>query len=659
MKEAWPEPLVSHSPDLNYTPVTVMKYEQYLSLIQTLEESAKNSPRSYRLKVLMLTGLGYGYFVGLIILLLIPVVTIPIAVIAAPEEFLRIALVLGKFVWIILPGIGLYFGFLGSAIRSVTAKVPDPEGREIFKKDAPELFEFIQKTCSDLRASRPKRVLITDSFNAAIATMPRIGIFGRKVILLVGLPLMKTLSPEQFESVIVHEIGHISGKHGAFTKWAYQMREAWGRLIDSQEAIDHKFGDLYKRFVNWFFPYFNGYSFVLMREHEKDADREAANLIGVRPFGEALIRMETKGRELAEEFWVQIHNENLSSEEPSERLFSRMLGSLSSTNLQSATTNLVKAVAVPTDFEDTHPSLSERLRLIGYWPDGELPQLPGPIEIDAATKFLGSLAGLLSDEFDKSWHEQAELTWRERHSHFQQSSARKAELDERSAQGELTLDELRELGRIVNERDGLVAARPYFDEAARRFPNEGVVWFDLGLAKLSVDDESGLEDLDKAMNLDVSLVFEANQLALAYLRGRGRFEESKKYAGAIDAQQEIVDKAQLERRGAGPQDEWEPHNLPREFIESVPRKLSGMDEITVLFVAHKKLSYFPEIPFRVMWIELRPKQKNDANASNVLEIVSKRLNTGEISHFFIVDPQWKGVMTQLEQMPNAKIYGNP
>lgn len=101
--------------------------------------------------------------------------------------------------------------------------------------------------------------------------MPKLGIFGRKVILLLGLPMMKALSPEQLKAVLAHEIGHISGKHGLFTKWAYQMREAWGRLIESQELAGHKFSFLYKKFVEWYFPYFTAYSFVLMREHEREA----------------------------------------------------------------------------------------------------------------------------------------------------------------------------------------------------------------------------------------------------------------------------------------------------------------------------------------------------------------------------------------------------
>jgi Zn-dependent protease with chaperone function len=265
-----------------------MKYEQYISLIESLEAQASGNRRLYELKVFLLTMLGYAYFIGVILLCFVPFVVVAAMLWAAPAQIARIVLVTAKLWWALIPGLGIYFGFIGSAARSITASVPDPKGIEIKRADAPELFDFVDRTCRSLRAKRPEKVLVTDSFNAAVATLPRFGIFGQKVVLLLGLPVMKALSPEQFKAVLAHEIGHISGKHGSSAKWAYQMREAWGRLIDSQAENNHKFGGLYKGFVNWFFPYFTAFSFVLMRGQEVDADREAASLTGAQALGEAL-----------------------------------------------------------------------------------------------------------------------------------------------------------------------------------------------------------------------------------------------------------------------------------------------------------------------------------------------------------------------------------
>ena len=203
-------------------------------------------------------------FLALILLVLIPIGGIVLLIWTAPEQMTKILLYTIKIWWVLIPGLAL-LGFIGSAIKAITAKVPDPEGTELSRSEASELFELVERTCKELRAKKPAKILVVDELNAAVVTMPRFGIFGQKVLLLVGLPLMKALSPDQFKAVLAHEVGHISGKHGSFAKWAYQMREAWGRLIDSQEANSHKFASLYKNFVDWFFPYYTAYSFVLMQ----------------------------------------------------------------------------------------------------------------------------------------------------------------------------------------------------------------------------------------------------------------------------------------------------------------------------------------------------------------------------------------------------------
>lgn len=631
-----------------------MRYDQYISLIEELEKSAASDRRRYEIKVLLLTALGYGYFLGLIILFILPIPLVLVGLIMAPGEIGRIALTLGKLWWILFPALAVYFGFLGAALKAVTSKVPDPEGMELRRTEAPELFEFVDRTCSELKAKRPARVLITDSFNASVATMPRFGIFGQRVILILGLPLMKALSPEQFKAVLAHEIGHISGKHGGFAKWAYQMREAWSRLIESQEVDGHKFAALYNKFIEWYFPYFSAYSFVLMREHEKDADREAKHIVGAQPLGEALILLDTQGRRLDEDFWRSIHEENLVSNTPSERLFSRMLTSLAFVADETTVRNLSKAVAVPTDFDDTHPSLAERLRLIGYWTDGELPRIPGPITEDAASKFLAAAGGSYASQFDSLWDAQAAQTWRERHEHFQGSQKRLDELQEKRVSGGLTHEEFREMAQLLTDKAGFGEAVPLVEEAAEKFPEDALAWYNLGLARLFQESDEGLVHLEKAVELDKSLKYDASQLAFDYLRGKGRMAEAKVYASALDEHADKVKLAEKERATVLPTDEFQSHDLPADFIDTIPKKIAGLDEIRSIYVVNKVVEHFPEVPFRVLLVEMKPRVKGP---DKIFNIVVERLNTGELHFFRLMDAEWKDTLPHLEQI--GRVYHDP
>lgn len=637
-----------------------MKYDQYVSLIQDLEISAANNRRAYELKILLLIALGYGYFLGLLLLFFVPIPAVGFLLWQAPEQIGRLLLVGAKLWWVLVPGLAIYFGFIGSAVKAITAKLPDPVGVELKRSDAPELFDFVGRTCKELKAKRPAKVLVTDEYNAAVATMPRFGIFGQKVILLLGLPLMKALSPDQFKAVLAHEIGHISGKHGGFAKWAYQMREAWGRLIESQDENEHKFSALYKKFVEWFFPYFTAYSFVLMREHEKDADREAARLVGGQALGEALISIETKGARLQDDFWLKVHEENIASDKPSERIFTRMINSLAFVAPEQAAASLSKAVAVPTDHNDSHPSLADRLRLIGYWTSGDLPDLPPSVEADAATVFLGAASESLAAGFDAKWDEQAGETWKERYEHFQGAQKRIGELEEMRAKGNLSHEELRELAKLVTEKDGFKAAIPIIEEAVEKFPDEGVAWLNLGLASLFQENDDGLAHLEKAVALDKSLKYEADQLAFDYLRGKGRLDEAKRYASSLDEQAEEYEQAQKERQAPLPDDDFKEHDLSQEFIDSIPGKLAGLDEVTAIYAVNKVVKHFPEVPYRVLMIDVRPKgrfkNRDDADPSTVLDIVAKRLETGEISYFVLLINEWAGTKEFVTRIPGSRIY---
>lgn len=637
-----------------------MRYERYISLIQKLEKSAAENPGWYQFKVFLLMVLGYGYFGFLIVLLFVPVLAVGGLFLLAPGQIGKLLLYTAKIWWALIPGLGAYFGFIGSALRSVTASVGDPGGVELSASDAPELFDFVKRAAVELKARKPSKILVDDRFNAAVVTIPRFGIFGQKVLLIVGLPLMRSLSPEQFRAVIAHEIGHISGKHGAFAKWAYQMTEAWNRLLESQAAVEHKFAALYQGFIDRFIPYFSAYSFVLMREHERDADRDAVSLTGARPLGEALILMDTKSIYIAEDFWPGMHKENIERETPPERLFTRLVESLASVSADRAAGSLQQALAVPTDLNDTHPALADRLRLIGYWTSGDQPEIPGGAHEDAAAYYLREFVQKITAQYDDEWDEHSRKPWRERYDVFQETQKRLAEIEQKRETEVLSHEEMRELARLLTELEGISAARPVIEEAAEKFPDDAVAWYNLGAVRLEQGDETGLALLEKAAAIDPSFRFDIDQISFSFLRSKGRLEEAKTYANSIDDRAEIFAKAEKERNLLLPGDKFEMHDLPQDLLDSIPPKLVGLDEITALYAVHKKVEHLPEHPFRVLFVGVRKKgrfrNRNDADPSTILKIVRDRINNEEFHAVVVLTGKWAGTRYYLDRIPGARFF---
>ena len=635
-----------------------MKYDQYISLIQSLESYAATNRKAYEYKVLGLAMLGYGYFIGLILLFLAVPAALILLLVWAPGQVIRVVLLLGKILWILVPALAAFFGFLGGAIKAMFAKVPEPEGRELTRDAAPELFEFVHSTCKELRAKYPEKVFVTDEFNAAVATLPRFGMFGRKVYMLLGLPLMQALTPEQFKAVLAHEIGHISEKHGAFAKWAYQLREAWGRFIDSQEVHEHKFAALYEKFVNWFFPYFTAYSFVLMREHEKDADRYSVQVVGAKPAGEALIALETQTARLNDVFWKNVHEENIARAVAPTGVFSRMLGELRSADPEHETKTLARAVQFPTDYNDSHPSLAERLRLMGYWEGEGVPSLPAKADTSAADFFLGASVSKLTAEFDSVWDEKIAEDWLTRHEQFQRSQQRLAELDARASE-ELSAEELLEKASLIAEEKGNVEALPLLRQIVQRFPDHAEANYFLGGVLLSNDDEGGLAHVQKAMELDDKWRFAASDVAFQYLRSKGRLDEAKTYAKYMEEEEEALQKAQAERQGIALTDRFELHSLGSDVIEKIISKLTYYDEIVGIYLVRKVVQHRPDIPFHVLFIDLKKPKRfgggSTLNAEDILKIAVERLDDGNISFFAVLEKELADLKPELEKIEGAKI----
>jgi Zn-dependent protease with chaperone function len=637
-----------------------MKYEQYLSLIQELEVYAEKSPRMYRYKVSALAALGYLYIIGLILLFLSLPALLILLLILAPNAIVRIFFELIKLWWLILPGLGIFFGFLGGAIKALWSKIPEPPGIELDKNASPELRSFINDTCKALKAQKPAKILISDEFNAAVITLPRFGLFGRKVYLMLGLPLMRGISPEQFEAVIAHEIGHISGRHGGFAKWAYQLRDTWGRFIEAQELQEHRLAALYKKFVDWFFPYFTAYSFVLMRGHEREADAYVVRSIGSKALGEALITLEATGNSINTTFWDEVNAENRAGKDMSGNMFGRMLDFVATRDDREDMEVVAKALEVPTDYTDSHPSLADRLKHIGYWNGEGMPNIPTKPVKSAEEHFLKGVTEDFIKQFDLEWDTNIAEKWKIAREYNQKNADRLAELEEKSSAGELTAEELYEKAAIIGEREGNAAAMPVLREILASFPEHVDAHYVLGNLLLNADDETGFSFLNKAEELDPHYRLGVNEAVFNYLRRKGRYEEAKPYAAIMEEQYETVQKAEADRNAVNPADEFEASGKPPGELEPIWKKLEFFKEIRALYLVKKVLKMYPEPPVFVLFLDLNDPRRGGEDvvldADEMQKIAANRLYNSDIAFIIPMVRAFDSIREKLDKIDGALIY---
>jgi Zn-dependent protease with chaperone function len=397
-----------------------MTDEAFQDLVKRLEGESSRRPGLYKLRVFLLALLGYGYVfavLGVILLL----IGLGISLMAETRVHLGVEILL--------------VFFAGLILRALWVRLPAPEGLALERREAPVLFAEVDGLRETLRTPRIHRILLTPDFNASLVQVPRLGIFGlQRNYLSVGLPLMQVLSPAGFRFVLAHELGHLSRTHNLLEDWIYRVRRTWEQLLEVFERTLPGDQWVFKKFFEWYAPYFKACSFVLARRREYEADRHAAEASSSRAAAEALVTLHVAGEYLEREFLPSVLRQAASQPAPVqifhelERIFAA--GGWK----ENAPATLERVLKETTDNRDTHPCLRDRLAALGEEP--ALPESPTPM---AAQHYLGpSLLGDLTEKFQRAWTE-AVADWQQRYEEARQEKERLAELTEEAQEERASL----------------------------------------------------------------------------------------------------------------------------------------------------------------------------------------------------------------------------
>lgn len=354
---------------------------------------------------------------------------------------------------------------------------------------------------------------------------PRLGIFGwPRNYLLIGLPLMKALSVEQFTAVLAHEIGHVAKGHGKVSNWIYRQRLRWSRLLTALDATESRGGFLFKPFLSWFAPYFSAYSLPMARANEYAADATSAWLTSPQAAGEALTGVSVVGSYLAERYWQRIHQQADEQPQPSfAPYFGMGQGVATGVDAASARVWLDQAMAEQTSSADTHPALNERLKAIG-----QPPRLALPAVGQAADRLLGGALQGITESFDRRWKDHISPSWAKRYQEVQEGRRQLAKLNTRFESGaELTVQEAFDRAKLTdtigdNHDDALAQLRALHE----RVPDDALVCFNLGSCLLNREDASGCALVEHAMHRDENAIAAGCELLRDYHWRKGRKEEA-------------------------------------------------------------------------------------------------------------------------------------
>ena len=565
-----------------------MSDTQFEHLVRRLESYSRQHPTRYKLNVALVAALGYVYVLAV----------------------LGLALAIGAWLMLSLKdggsghlsSIKLLFGLglLAAVIlRAFRVRFTPPTGLEVHREDAPRLFLLIDKLTNALGTPPFHHVLIVNDLNAAVAQRPRLGIFGwYQNYLLLGLPLMLAMTPAQFRAVLAHEFGHLGRQHGRFPGWIYRTRIVWSRLLEELRARHHWGSVLFTKFLDWYAPFFNAYSFVLARAQEYEADRQAARLVGPHAMKDALASLQVIARLIDELYWPSLNRRTITNPTPPASHLDELITVLQRVPPQDSIRKWMQdAMQQTTNYADTHPALADRLAALDQLPGkqhapeppADFPHVRDPHEATAANYYLEAHATATREALDRSWAESVAEKWKQKHREMAAARARCQALSDKSATIGLSIDELWEYACQMEALESDRAALPLLQQLLTKAPTHAEANLAVGRLLLAQDDQSGLLYLEKALAADREAVIPACALASSFLERRGNHKESLRYRIKAQRQRQQLLDAEAERSTINPGDSFEPHGLSAEAIEDIAGQLASKADVHAAYLLRKKV----------------------------------------------------------------------
>jgi Zn-dependent protease with chaperone function len=552
--------------------------------LDPLDRLALENPQRYRLQVALLALLGFAALGGSFLVAL------------ALAAGLLALLVAGKAI-ALLKLVIIPLALAWSILKSLFVRIDPPEGIWLRPGEAPALDAEVERLRRATGAPRLSGIVVTDDFNAAAATVPRLlGLLGHRHYLVLGLPLMQALPREQFAAVVAHEFGHFGGGHSRFAGWIYRVRASWLRV---RIALDEQHGWLgapMRKFFDWYAPFFGRYSFAFARQNEYEADAAAARIVGAEAAASTLVATSLGVRRQAD-FWPRLWRQVGEEATTPADVYAR-LGESLRTPAEREADRLEEALRETSTEEDTHPSLAQRLHALGC-----APMLPVETQ-DSALSLLGERGPALVAELSARWSAAAADNWSASHRQIQAQRQRVTELGAIAPEARSTTEqvELACLRDDLDEGGDLVAA---LLAASELQPENAEVQFRLGRRALDEGDGRGVGAIEAALRLDPDRMDGGLMRLYAWYRQQEDAEGMARIQARGEELERQRERSLAQRRLMRAGDRFRAHGLDDERLQAVQGAVRRFGKAKRVWIARKQLEREDGAPHFVVVVKWR------------------------------------------------------
>ncbi len=619
-----------------------MTREAFDTLVNRLEVASSDRPDDLMLRAVGLIVLGY-LILGLAILFGLSLAGAGVWLMLSspwtPQAWLAILFVPA--------GLGVAFLILSC----LWVPLEEPKGVRLDPGELPELFRFI----SDIGPKTRKihRVILDGELNASVVQLPRFGLCGwHRTWLVIGMPLMQALPPDEFRAVLAHEFAHLDGCHSGISRWLHRTRMTWERVLDRLE--DSSWCPLLGRLLAWFWPRFNAPAFILSRMQEFECDRVAAHREGVRPLADGLMRLAIQSQRLEENFWQPLHAGIRHHESPPGDIMRQMSAFLRKPmDPESAARRLSQALRMETDNRDSHPGLSERLEKLGILEEESRTNFEHPPAVPAVDLLLpASFREQAESALSRLWQDGATKRWREKH--------REAlDLKKTSRSKSPGIRESWERIAALSRLDGLGRMQPEILALLDRKPDHAGALYLRGCHLAQREDPQAISFLERAAN-DPTIAVQAFDTLADFHRRCGRVEEILQLKRRANRHEQELRAALVERNKLDRHDSFASHELDPTCVESLREVLKDHPAVKRAWLVAKHVRHFPHWRHFVLILDTRWSALRSISDTTQQQLLSRILKEWEVDGYVLAvrdDGEHRPVARTIRRLvPDCEVY---
>lgn len=490
-------------------------------------------------------------------------------------------------------------GFLGSwTLRMLVLRdKPIEGGVRLTPKQAPRLFAQIEELVERTGADPIDEVIVDGSLNAAVVSRATSGLLGRwRNSLIVGLRLMASMPPEEFRSVLAHEIGHLSARDGVAARSIYRLRAYWLRVMAATAAKPRSRKDPALRLLFHFVARFEARSLVLGRRQELRADALSVEAVGPATAAAALVRIHHV-TELEESLYTETLKARIRTmpEPPQDPL--ELVRAIARTPVDpyEAHRRLRAALAREADPYDTHPTLERRVAAMNM-----TPRIAVPYSQDAAATLLDGESTRIAREVFSEWAESLTPVWRAEHEAWTRGNARRDELGSIASR---TIQEEFELAQLVEPREGGPAALPHYEAVLSRAPDHLSAAFHVARLRLESGDLSASDAILAIAAVDPDVASPACTAIARCLSKLDRPDDASQWERRAVEENEEDRRASAERESTSLADELIPHDLDSASTSRLYAALRSIPALHGAYLARRVVRHRPHRPHYVIGLE--------------------------------------------------------